>query len=57
MSRAELIRRVWRDDTRGTRAVRENNLVVYVCSLRKRLRSIGLGSALATVRGFGYQLG
>jgi DNA-binding response OmpR family regulator len=34
-----------------------NALAVYVCYLRRSLKSIGLGQALRTVRGIGYALG
>jgi DNA-binding response OmpR family regulator len=34
-----------------------NALAVYVCYLRRSLKSIGLGQALRTVRGVGYALG
>jgi DNA-binding response OmpR family regulator len=53
MSRADLIRRVWPGDELEL-ADRENALGVYVCSLRKRLSMIGVGSALVTVRYVGY---
>jgi DNA-binding response OmpR family regulator len=54
LSRAELIGRVWPDDALPD-ADRENALAVYMCSLRKRLTSIGAGNALQTVRGVGYR--
>lgn len=54
LSRAELISRVWPDDALPD-ADRENALAVYMCSLRKRLTSIGAGDALQTVRGLGYR--
>ena len=50
----ELSQRVWpgtRTDARGCPA-----LTVYVCSLRRRLASIGAGSALRTERGVGFRL-
>lgn len=57
ISRTDLIRRVWPEDDEDMIEERENALAVYVCSLRKRLKSIGVGSALHTVRGVGYQIG
>ena len=54
LSRSVLIGRVWPDDGL-TDADRENALAVYMCSLRKRLTSIGAGDALHTVRGVGYR--
>lgn len=54
MSRASLIGRVWPDDVLPD-ADRENALAVYMCSLRKRLTSVGAGDALQTVRGVGYR--
>lgn len=55
LTRAALIERMWPDDSRAM-IERENSLAVYVCCLRKRLTNIGVGSALRTVRGIGYQL-
>ena len=55
LSRATLIERMWPDDARAM-TERENSLAVYICCLRKRLTSIGVGSCLRTVRGVGYQL-
>jgi DNA-binding response OmpR family regulator len=55
MSRAELIEAVWPGEASG-QPVRENALAVYVCSLRKRLATIGVAQSLATVRGVGYRL-
>jgi DNA-binding response OmpR family regulator len=53
--RAALISRVWPEDSAVTDTDRENALAVYMCSLRKRLTSIGAGDALQTVRGVGYR--
>jgi len=53
--RPALISRVWSEDDAVTEADRENALAVYMCSLRKRLTSIGAGDALQTVRGVGYR--
>lgn len=55
LSRGALIERIWPDDRRGL-LERENSLAVYVCCLRKHLTTIGVGGALRTVRGVGYQL-
>jgi DNA-binding response OmpR family regulator len=52
ISRAELLACVWRD---ADLADRKNTLNVYICSLRKRLESIGARGALQTVRGVGYR--
>ena len=52
--RSVIIGRVWPDSALTT-AERENALAVYVCTLRKRLSAVGLGSALQTVRGLGYR--
>ena len=41
---------------RSEPASRANSLAVYICGLRKRLASIGLGDALQTVRRVGYRL-
>ena len=54
MARVSIISLVWPDDTLS-QADRENALAVYMCSLRKRLTSIGAGDALQTVRGVGYR--
>jgi DNA-binding response OmpR family regulator len=54
MPRAALISRVWPEDELPD-GDRENALAVYICSLRKRLTSIGAGNALQTVRGIGYR--
>jgi DNA-binding response OmpR family regulator len=54
MTRVSLIGLVWPDDALPD-ADRENALAVYMCSLRKRLTSIGAGDALQTVRGVGYR--
>lgn len=54
ISRAQLAARLW-PSANGT-PEKDNGLAVYVCGLRKRLSAIGLGSALQTVRGVGYQL-
>jgi DNA-binding response OmpR family regulator len=55
VARLALISRIWPADSLPIHD-RENALAVYVCSLRKRLTGIGLGSALQTVRGVGYRL-
>jgi len=55
VTRAELIERIWPDDWRAM-PERENSLAVYVCCLRKRLTSIGVGGVLRTLRRVGYQL-
>jgi len=55
VSRATLIERVWPND-RLAIGDRENALAVYVHSLRKRLKAIGLVNALQTVRGEGYRV-
>jgi DNA-binding response OmpR family regulator len=54
LSRTELIERVWPGDEMPS-SERENALAVYVCSLRKRLTSVGICDALVTVRGVGYR--
>ena len=54
VERGVIIARVWPDSALST-AERENALAVYVCMLRKRLASVGLGSTLQTVRGLGYR--
>lgn len=54
VGRSSLISRVWPDDALPD-ADRENALAVYMCSLRKRLTSVGAGGALQTVRGVGYR--
>jgi OmpR family two-component system response regulator YxdJ len=54
MTRASLISQVWPQGALSD-TDRENALAVYICSLRKRLRSIGAGDALQTVRGVGYR--
>lgn len=53
--RRTLIDRVWPNDARRE-TDRENALGVYICSLRKRLASVGANAALQTVRGVGYRL-
>lgn len=53
--RAALISRVWPEDEKVPDVDRENALAVYMCSLRKRLQTIGAGGALQTVRGVGYR--
>lgn len=55
VSRADLIARAWPRD-RMPVAERNNALAVYVCTLRKRLKGIGVTNALETVRGVGYRL-
>jgi DNA-binding response OmpR family regulator len=55
VARAVLIRHVWPDDARPM-LEREKTLAVYICSLRKRLTMIGVGSCLRTIRCVGYQL-
>lgn len=54
-TRADLIATVWPDEW-DAGLDRGNALGVYVCTLRKRLATIGVGSALKTVRGLGYQI-
>jgi DNA-binding response OmpR family regulator len=54
IARVSLISQVWPEDALPD-ADRENALAVYMCSLRKRLTSIGAGDALQTVRGVGYR--
>ena len=54
LSRHDLIASVWPSDELEP-SERENALAVYVCSLRKRLTSIGAGDALVTVRRIGYR--
>lgn len=54
MPRASLISLVWPADSVPD-GDRENALAVYICSLRKRLTSIGAGDAFQTVRGVGYR--
>jgi DNA-binding response OmpR family regulator len=53
--RLQLIEQVWAGSALR-RSERENALTVYICTLRKRLRGIGLNSALQTVRRTGYRL-
>jgi DNA-binding winged helix-turn-helix (wHTH) protein len=53
VSRRDLMERVWPERPLDI-ASRENGLAVYVCTLRKRLGSVGLGSAVVTVRKKGY---
>jgi DNA-binding response OmpR family regulator len=55
LPRRGLIERIWPDDAHRMME-RENALAVYVCSLRKHLTMIGVGGALRTIRGVGYQL-
>jgi DNA-binding response OmpR family regulator len=55
VTRAQLIERVWAGSNLR-RSERENALTVYICTLRKRLSSVGLGGALHTVRRMGYRL-
>jgi DNA-binding response OmpR family regulator len=55
VSRTHLIGRVWPDDKLASND-RENALAVYVCGLRKRLQSIGIGTALQTIRRAGYRI-
>lgn len=55
VKRSHLIDRVWTASSLR-RSERENALTVYICTLRKRLNSIGLGGALHTVRRMGYRL-
>jgi hypothetical protein len=54
VSHSVIIGRVWPASALTT-AERENALAVYVCTLRKRLTAVGLGSALQTARGVGYR--
>lgn len=53
--RLQLIERVWAGSALR-RSERENALTVYICTLRKRLRGIGLTSTLQTVRRTGYRV-
>jgi DNA-binding response OmpR family regulator len=55
VTRPQLIERVWAGSSLR-RSERENALTVYICTLRKRLRGIGLSGALVTVRRMGYRL-
>jgi DNA-binding response OmpR family regulator len=55
LTRSELIEGVWPNGELPD-VEREGALLVYICGLRKRLKAIGLGHAIATVRGVGYQL-
>ncbi len=55
VTRSQLIERVWAG-TSLRKSERENALTVYICTLRKRLRGIGLGGVLHTVRRMGYRL-
>ena len=53
VSRRALIAAAWpRESVRA----RDSHLTVYMCLLRKRLTSIGLGRAVRTDRGRGYSL-
>lgn len=55
IGRKALARQVW--PATGQRIQNPLNAVaVYVCTLRKRLRGIGLGEAIETIRGQGYRL-
>lgn len=47
-----LLARVWGPDA----GVEEGNLDNYIHFLRRRLRSVGSGLQIATVRGVGYRL-
>lgn len=53
--RATLVSALW-PPRQPPRPDREKGLAVYVCNLRKRLETIGLGDALETVRGAGYRV-
>lgn len=55
VQRAALIARAWPGHSMSVMQ-RENALAVYICTLRKRLAAIGLGSVLCTVRGVGYRI-
>lgn len=55
ISRAALASQVW-SAANAELERRAAALPVYICSLRKRLRSLGLGDILETVRGAGYRL-
>lgn len=54
VSRDALIARGW--PRRSVGVEYEDTLTVYICGLRRRLASIGLGQALETVRGVGYRV-
>ncbi len=55
MTRSQLIERVCAGSSLR-RSERENALTVYICTLRKRLRGIGLGGTFHNVRRMGYRL-
>ncbi len=52
LPRGVLLARVWGPDA----GVEEGNLDNYIHFLRRRLRSVGSGLQIATVRGVGYRL-
>jgi DNA-binding response OmpR family regulator len=54
VTRLTLIEQTWPSDSLPP-ADRANALAVYICSLRKHLTAIGLGTVLETVRGVGYR--
>ena len=53
VSRRDLVAAAW---PRDGFAERDSHLTVYMCLLRKRLTTIGLGDAIRTERGTGYRL-
>ncbi|HET9454628.1 MAG TPA: winged helix-turn-helix domain-containing protein [Gemmatimonadaceae bacterium] len=50
----ELLREVWGNDVAAGRP--RQILDVYVCQLRKKLETLGIANAIATVRRYGYAL-
>lgn len=52
ISKEELITKIWGYDSEAE----YNNVEVYISFLRKKLRHIQSGTAIATVRGVGYRL-
>lgn len=52
VSREKLLDRMWQ----GHHFIDDNTLNVYVTRIRKKLKELGLGEALETVRGAGYLL-
>ena len=53
LSRRALVAAAW---PRERLSQRDSHLTVYMCLLRKRLSTIGLGDAVHTERGIGYRL-
>ena len=53
VSRRALVSAAW---PRDSLSQRDSHLTVYMCLLRKRLATIGLGDAVRTERGVGYTL-